>query len=81
MTTSNKKVSKKPVTAYDIFKDRVYRKLKTYKYGLTWSEIRQKANLPQVVPYNGWTKRLEKDIGLKRERDSRGVVWMLVRSW
>jgi hypothetical protein len=73
--------TRKEITPYEDFRNKVYSKLKAYKYGLTWSEIRQKAGLKQTVPYNGWTKRLEKDIGLKRERDSRGVVWMLVRSW
>jgi hypothetical protein len=73
--------TRKEVTPYEVFRNKVYNKLKVYKYGLTWTEIRQKTGLKQTVPYNGWTRRLEKDIGLKRERDSRGVVWMLVRSW
>ena len=71
--------TKKPIIAgdYELFKKKVYGKLRSYKNGLTWTEIREKTGLPQKVPYNAWTKRLEKEINLQRVKDARGVVWLI----
>ncbi len=64
-------------TDYEQFKKKVQTKLTQYRSGLTWSEIRIKLKLSQKVPYNGWVKLLEKDIGLQRVKDARGIVWTL----
>jgi hypothetical protein len=46
--------------------------------GLTWTEIRTMANLPQMFPNNQWVHRMERDIGLVRERDVHGIIhWRL----
>jgi len=66
-------------TEYDVFKKKVAAKLTQHELGLTWSEIKQKLKLKQKVPYNRWVKALEKDIGLRRIKDSRGMVWTLRR--
>lgn len=45
---------------------------------LTWTEIRTEASLPQLFPNNQWVHRLEKDIGLNRQRDTNGIIkWHL----
>jgi len=79
------KIKEKPkgenMTDYEYFKRKVYGKLRQYKHGLTWGEIKKKTGLQQTVPYKGWCRKLEKDIGLRRERDTRGTVWLLVKSW
>jgi len=79
--TQNKKTSvvDKNLTDYEVFKKKVYAKLRSHKYGLTWHEIRDKAKLQQTVPNNRWTKQLERDIGLQRVKDARGMVWVLVQ--
>jgi hypothetical protein len=66
-------------TEYDVFKKKVEAKLAQHELGLTWTEIKQKLKLKQKVPYNRWVKALEKDIGLRRIKDSRGMVWTLRR--
>lgn len=62
---------------YEGFRNTISKLLRRYKYGLTWNEIREKAKLTQAVPYNGWVKKMEKEIGLKRVRDARGILWMV----
>ena len=62
---------------YESFKKKVVVQLKRYKYGLTWSEIKRKARLKQTVPYNGWVNRMEKEAGLKRVKDARGILWVI----
>ena len=60
--------------SYEDFRDAIKRTLKEAKQPLTWTEIRTTAKLPQALPNNGWVRRMEKDIGLKREKDSHGVI-------
>ena len=44
----------------------------------TWTEIRTAAKLPQAFPNNGWVRRMETDIGLSRQKDTRGIIlWKL----
>ena len=63
-----------PKMSYDEFSQKI-KKLLEYSDGLTWTEIRAKLNLGQVVPNNKWVHQMEKDIGLLRLKDPRGVVW------
>jgi hypothetical protein len=45
---------------------------------LTWTEVRTTAGLPQLFPNNQWVHRLERDIGLRREKDANGIIhWRL----
>jgi hypothetical protein len=41
---------------------------------LTWTEIRTTAKLPQALPNNGWVRRMEADIMLRRQKDSKGII-------
>jgi hypothetical protein len=62
---------------YDVFKEKIFEVLKMSS-PITWTEIRTKAGLPQRFPNNQWVHRLEKDIGLYRERDINGIIhWQL----
>lgn len=58
---------------YEAFRDAIK---KTLKEGgpLTWTEIRTKAKLPQMFPNNKWVHRMEGDIGLRRNRDTHGII-------
>ena len=63
------------VTPYEKFKIQIEAVLKAESKGLTWTEIKQKLNLPQRVPNNQWVRMMEKDIGLTRTKEARGIVW------
>ena len=69
---------KKRMMAYDDFKEKIAAELRRVGSPMTWTEIRTGARLPQLFPNNQWVRRLEKDIGLHRQRDSNGVIeWQL----
>lgn len=62
---------------YEEFKNRVLKLLMDEPEGLTWTEIKEKLDLPQRVPSNKWVCMLEKDIGLVRIKGTKGIVWRL----
>jgi len=64
-------------TPYEKFKTQIEAILRVEPEGLTWTEIKQRLNLPQRVPNNRWVRRMEKDIGLTRSKEARGIVWRL----
>jgi DNA-directed RNA polymerase subunit RPC12/RpoP len=62
---------------YENFRDTI-RKTLEQSGSLTWTEIRTLAKLPEKFPNNKWVHRLEKDIGLKRNKDAHGIIkWSL----
>ena len=66
----------RPMT-YETFRGAIRSALKTGD-ALTWTEIRSSAKLPQLFPNNKWVRRLEQDIGLKRNRNEHGIIkWSL----
>jgi hypothetical protein len=63
---------------YSEFRDTIKATLEDADRPLTWTEIRTNAKLPQEKPNNGWVRRMESDISLMRQRDSKGIVhWKL----
>lgn len=63
---------------YPEFRDKVKQTLQYSDKGLTWTEIRGKLKLDQVVPNNKWVRQMEKDIGLMRVKRSDGIiVWRI----
>lgn len=64
-----------PEMTYAEFRDKVRDILQYSDKGMTWTEIRSRLGLKQVVPDKGWVRRLEKDVGLERFRGSKGLVW------
>ena len=72
---------KKVMMPYEDFRDRIVRTLKEAGRPLTWTEARTIAGLHQAFPNNQWVHRLEKDVGLHRQRESGGVIhWQLKTS-
>ncbi len=64
--------------AYEDFRDKIKETLGNEGQPLTWTAVRTIAALPQAFPNNQWVRRMETDIGLKRERDRKGVIhWSL----
>jgi hypothetical protein len=63
---------------YEDFRTRIGKTLEGRPDGLTWTEIRTAAKLPQAFPNNQWVRRLEADIGLERTKDGHGIIlWRL----
>ncbi len=67
----------KPKMPYSEFREKIQNALEYRDDGATWTELRDQLELEQVVPNNKWVRQLEKDIGLKRIRDMKGVVWRI----
>ena len=62
---------------YEAFRDTIRRTL-CESGPVTWTEIRTTAKLPEKFPNNKWVRRMEADIGLKRKKDSHGIIkWSL----
>ena len=67
--------------SYEEFCDKIKTVLKSSSMPLTWTEVRTKAKLPQKWPNNQWVHRMEKDIGLIREKDKNGIIqWKILLS-
>lgn len=66
-----------PKMSYAEFREKIQDALEYRDDGATWTELRDQLHLEQVVPNNKWVRQLEKDIGLKRIREMKGVVWRI----
>jgi hypothetical protein len=63
---------------YEDFCKAIAKVLRGAKGPLTWTEVRTAAGLPQAFPNNKWVRKMETDIGLKRQRDEHGIIhWQL----
>ena len=71
------KVIIKDKVGYEKFKDKIEKVLKASKVPLTWTQIKEKAGFTQKVPYNKYVLQMEKDIGLKREKneETKQILW------
>lgn len=59
---------------YEQFRDQVKQTLQFQDNGMTWSQIRERLALDQVVPNNKWVRQLEKDIGLERVKQKDNII-------
>ena|SRR5579875_3039505 len=59
---------------YEQFRDQVKQTLQFQDNGMTWSQIRERLALDQVVPNNKWVRQLEKDIGLERVKGKDNII-------
>jgi antitoxin component of MazEF toxin-antitoxin module len=59
---------------YEEFRDKIKGVLQYNDKGMTWTQIRTRLKLDQVVPNNKWVRRMEKDIGLMRVKGTDGVI-------
>ena len=62
---------------YSEFREKIRNTLEYKDDGMTWTELRDQLELEQVVPNNKWVRQLEKDIGLRRIRVMKGVIWQI----
>jgi hypothetical protein len=75
-TNLPKKISE-PKISYEEFRDKIKNVLEYSDKGMTWTELRNRLKLDQVVPNNKWVRQMEKDIGLMRFKEMRGIVWRI----
>jgi hypothetical protein len=62
---------------YESFRDKIEKVLKE-SGALTWTEIRTAADLPEKFSNISWVHRLERDIGLQRDKGARRTMkWSL----
>lgn len=72
---------RKSEMTYEAFSGSISKVLREAEGLLTWTEVRTKAGLPQAFPNNKWVRRMEADIGLKRERDAHGIIhWSIKKN-
>ena len=62
-------------TTYEDFSGRVAAALEAAQGGLTWTQVRTTARLPQKLPNNQWVRRLESEIGLTRMKEHGVILW------
>lgn len=58
---------------YTEFRDTIRDTIRDAGRPLSWTEIRTVAKLPQLFPNNGWVRRMEADIELRRTKDPKGI--------
>jgi antitoxin component of MazEF toxin-antitoxin module len=62
---------------YEDFRDEIRKILESRREGVSWTEIRRELQLSQKAPYHKWVKKMEKDIGLVREKKGSQTIWRL----
>ena len=63
---------------YADFRDSIERELRRHRAGRTWAELRVGLDLPYDRPCPTWTRCLEREIGLVREKGKgRTFLWKL----
>ena len=69
----------KDKVGYEEFKNKIEKVLKESKTPLTWTQIKEKAGFEQKVPYNKYVLQMEKNIGLKREKnkETKQILWSI----
>jgi len=79
ITRSSGRKQKPEKMSYAEFKAKISELLLIEPSGLSWTEIRERLQLPQKVPNNLWVRMLMTDTGLIREfnRKNGKIVWRL----
>lgn len=63
---------------YEAFRDAIQSALCRYRDGLTWAQLRDQFDLPYERACPTWTRQLEEEIGLRREKgQGRALIWRL----
>jgi hypothetical protein len=63
---------------YFEYKAGIQHYLERHSVGVSWQELRESLKLPYVRPCPEWTRRLEVEIGLVRQKGAgRSLLWTL----
>lgn len=69
---------KQVAMSFEEFSGRIKAVLEASATPMTWTEVRTEAKLPQKFPNNQWVHRMDREMGLIREKDSHGIIhWRL----
>ncbi|MGA1821720.1 MAG: hypothetical protein ACMUIG_04265 [Thermoplasmatota archaeon] len=61
---------------YIDFRDRIIEKLRRSGEGMTWSELKDRLDLPYRTPCPEWVNRMERENDLVREKKiGRPLIW------
>ncbi len=61
---------------YIEFRDKIKNELHGNPAGLTWTELKQRLNLPYDHPCPTWVKQMEQEVGLSRKAGTgRAKIW------
>ena len=64
--------------SFEEFSGRIKTVLKASATPMTWTEVRTEAKLPQKFPNNQWVHKMDREMGLIREKDNHGIIhWRL----
>jgi len=65
---------------YEDFRDYIHTGLLAKPGGMTWRQLKAALRLPYDRPCPEWTRRLEREIGLRRGRgEGREFIWSIPR--
>jgi hypothetical protein len=67
--------------AYVEFREKIKTALQGEWDGLTWNQLKKKAEIEQTYLCYTWVRQLENEIGLTRERSGRKVYWKLKENY
>jgi hypothetical protein len=63
---------------YATYKTAISGELKRHRAGRTWKELQSRLKLPYERPCPEWTRKMESEIGLVREKgEGRAQVWRI----
>ena len=63
---------------YVAYRTSIAGELKRHRTGRTWSELQSRLKLPYARPCPEWTRKMEREIGLVREKgDGPALVWRI----
>jgi hypothetical protein len=63
---------------YVAYKSAIAGELQRHRPGRTWQDLRSRLKLPYIRPCAEWTRKLESEIGLVREKGKgRALVWRI----
>lgn len=61
---------------YTEYRDAIFHVLRKHPEGMTWVQLKEHLGLPQKTACPTWTRHLEQEIGLRREKGrGRALVW------
>lgn len=64
---------------YEEFRAQVEKGLRDEREGITWMQLREKEKIDSKRPFNQWVRKLDKDLGLIREKREGKTYWRLPR--
>ncbi|MDE1822400.1 MAG: hypothetical protein KGJ23_08895 [Euryarchaeota archaeon] len=62
---------------YEEFRDAITIHLRLHRRGATWADLKEGLGLPQRTACPTWVRRMEEEVGLRREHGPDGMIWQI----